>query len=135
MVVAALFHDVGHLVYDQDVHLAEDGIDDKHEESSAKALEPLFGQSVSEPVRLHVASKRYLCTTETDYYSKLAGDSVISLKVQGGLMSEAKLDTFRQNPHHQMGIALRRIDDQAKVPSLEVPNLDSYRAMANALQL
>nr|MBX2826432.1 metal-dependent phosphohydrolase [Gammaproteobacteria bacterium] len=64
MIIAALFHDVGHLVYDQDVHLAEDGIDDKHEESSANALLPLFGEAVSEPVRLHVASKRYLCSTE-----------------------------------------------------------------------
>ena len=134
MVVAALFHDVGHLVYDLDVHLAEDGIDDKHEELSANALEPLFGQSVSEPVRLHVASKRYLCTTETDYYAKLAEDSVISLQVQGGLMSDAELETFRQNPHYQMGVALRRIDDQAKIPSLQVPKLDSYRAVANAIQ-
>src|SRR5215813_9101447 len=60
LVIAALFHDLGHLLVGDDVDLAERGIDDRHEETSATALEALFGRAVAEPVRLHVAAKRYL---------------------------------------------------------------------------
>ena len=133
MVIAALFHDVGHLVIDTDISLADQGIDDKHEEASADVLDPLFGPSVSEPVRLHVASKRYLCTTDPSYYDKLADDSRVSLKLQGGLMSDAEQAAFESNPHYKMGVALRRIDDQAKVPDLSVPDLTSYKALADSL--
>ena len=42
---------------------------------------------MTEPVRLHVAAKRYLCTTESDYFSRLSADSVRSLALQGGNMS------------------------------------------------
>ncbi len=128
--IAALFHDVGHLVADEDVDLAAQGIDDRHEEASADVLLPLFGPEVAEPVRLHVASKRYLCTVEPDYYGKLSADSVQSLKLQGGLMSEDEVRAFEALPGHEHGVALRRIDDAAKVPGLDVPPLDSYRETA-----
>ena len=132
MVVAALFHDVGHLVSEEDINLASEGIDDKHEIASADALEPLFGADVSEPVRLHVPAKRYLCTTEPDYFDKLSEDSKLSLELQGGLMTESELLDFAANPHHQNGVILRRLDDQAKQPGLKVPSIDSYRGIANA---
>lgn len=135
MVIAALFHDIGHLVIDQDISLADQGIDAKHEEASAAVLKPLFGTTVSEPVRLHVASKRYLCTTEPDYYGKLAEDSIISLALQGGLMSDAELKEFESNPQYKMGVELRRIDDMAKVPALDVPGIDSYRSRAQSVLL
>ena len=48
-VIAALFHDVGHLVSDADTDLAAQGIDDRHEEASADVLAPLFGLPVSGP--------------------------------------------------------------------------------------
>ncbi len=121
---------MGHLVADEDVDLAAQGIDDRHEEASADVLLPLFGPEVAEPVRLHVASKRYLCTVEPDYYGKLSADSVQSLKLQGGLMSEDEVRAFEALPGHEHGVALRRIDDAAKVPGLDVPPLDSYRETA-----
>lgn len=130
MIIAALFHDVGHLVVEQDIDLASQGIDDRHEEASASVLQPLFGERVSEPVRLHVASKRYLCSTESDYYAKLAEDSRISLKLQGGLMSATEQAEFESNPHYKMGLELRRIDDKAKVPERKIPPIEHYRATA-----
>ena len=57
-----------------------------------------FGPEVSEPVRLHVAAKRYLCTVESDYFGKLSPDSVRSLGLQGGLMSADEVEAFRANP-------------------------------------
>ncbi len=131
--IAALFHDVGHLVADDDVDLAAEGIDDRHEEASADALAALFGPAVSEPVRLHVAAKRYLCGAEPDYYEILSADSKRSLDLQGGPMSEREIKEFSAGPHFEAAIALRRIDDEAKQPGLEVPTLDTYRAMADVL--
>lgn len=133
MVIAALFHDVGHMFTEADVDLASDGIDDKHEDLSADLLLPVFGPAIAEPVRLHVASKRYLCTVEPAYYDCLSEDSVRSLALQGGLMSPDEVAGFESNPAYKLGVALRRIDDEAKVPGLVVPGLDAYREMAARL--
>lgn len=133
MIIAALFHDIGHLFSEEDVDLASLGVDDHHEDSSADVLLPLFGPMVSEPVRLHVAAKRYLCSVENDYFSKLSTDSRVSLELQGGLMLTDEVRAFEEKPFWQEGVQLRRIDDQAKVPGLDVPELMSYLAMAEAL--
>ena len=42
MTIAALFHDIGHLLPAEDVSLAEQGIDDRHEDAGAAMLERLF---------------------------------------------------------------------------------------------
>ena len=134
MVIAALFHDVGHLFESEDdIDLASEGIDDKHEESSAEVLAPLFGDAIAEPVRLHVASKRYLCAVEAAYFDALAPDSVTSLALQGGPMSEAEVAEFETNPYFADGVALRRIDDQAKVAGLKTPGIEAYRDIAERL--
>lgn len=130
MIIAALFHDVGHLVYDSDVDLAAEGVDDKHEESSADALACLFGSAVSEPVRMHVEAKRYLCASDEAYYDKLSADSKRSLALQGGLMSDAEVRRFEAKPHYEIALELRKIDDEAKVPGLAVPGLQTYRPIA-----
>src|SRR5262249_59284154 len=82
LVIAALFHDLGHLLVGDDVDLAARGVDDLHEVTSANALETPFRTEVAEPVRLHVAAKRYLCAVNPAYYDKLAPDSHPSLILQ-----------------------------------------------------
>lgn len=129
-VLAALFHDIGHLVVPNDVDLAADGIDDRHELSGARLLERFFGRSVSEPVRLHVAAKRYLCAVEPDYFDCLSVDSVRSLELQGGPMSTAEAQHFAELPHAKAAMELRRIDDEAKVSGLKTSMLDDFRKLA-----
>jgi predicted HD phosphohydrolase len=85
-VLACLLHDVGHMIHQLGDNPAARGVDDGHEQLGADWLAERFGAEVSEPVRLHVAAKRYLCTVEPDYLGKLAPDSVRSLELQGGLM-------------------------------------------------
>jgi len=80
-----------------------------------------FGPEVTEPVRLHVAAKRFLCATEADYFGKLSEDSVISLALQGGPMSPAEIAAFRDQPHWQDAVSLRRYDEMAKVKDLATP--------------
>jgi phosphonate degradation associated HDIG domain protein len=125
-VLASLLHDVGHMIHRLGEDPASRGIDDVHEELGARWLSERFGSDVSEPVRLHVAAKRYLCTVESDYFGKLSPDSVRSLELQGGLMSSEELDTFRANPFHAEAVRLRRYDEAAKDPRATTPDFDHF---------
>ena len=125
-VLACLLHDVGHMIHTLGENPAGRGIDDVHEELGAAWLAERFGPEVSEPVRLHVAAKRYLCSVESDYFGKLAADSVRSLKLQGGLMSADELEVFRAHPQHAEAVRLRRFDEMAKDPRASTPDFDHY---------
>src|SRR5262249_9094824 len=130
----ALFHDVGHLLVGDDTDLAAEGIDDLHEETSAAILGKVYGPGVTEPVRLHVAAKRYLCGVNPAYYDKLSADSRQSLALQGGPMSADESAAFDRLEHRAAALALRLIDDEAKVAGLAVPALESYRGMAKRIE-
>ncbi|MCX7374402.1 MAG: metal-dependent phosphohydrolase [Alphaproteobacteria bacterium] len=121
LVTAALLHDIGHLVHDLGDNPADAGIDDKHEELGHHWLTQHFGPAVTEPVRLHVAAKRYLCGKEADYFAKLSPDSVKSLALQGGPMGPDELAAFEAEPHFAAAVQLRRYDERAKVKGLATP--------------
>jgi predicted HD phosphohydrolase len=126
LVVAALLHDIGHMVHSLDDHPAALGIDDQHETNGADWLKRYFGPDVTEPIRLHVAAKRYLCTVEPDYFEKLTDDSIESLSLQGGRMTEAELAAFMQEPYREGAVALRRIDELAKDPNGPMPQFGEF---------
>jgi phosphonate degradation associated HDIG domain protein len=132
LITAALLHDVGHLLHGLPEDLAERDIDGRHEEQGAVWLKRSFGPAVVNPVRLHVAAKRYLCTVEPDYHAMLSEASQRSLHLQGGPMSPEEVCRFEQEPWFRSAIAVRRWDDQAKVPGLIVPGLDYYRPWLEA---
>jgi predicted HD phosphohydrolase len=117
LVAAALLHDVGHMVHGLGEHPAAGGVDDRHEDVGAAWLARWFGPATVEPVRLHVAAKRYLCATEPDYRGRLTRDSVESLALQGGPMSPGEVEAFRARPYRDEAVLLRRIDDAAKDPA------------------
>jgi phosphonate degradation associated HDIG domain protein len=121
LLVASLLHDVGHMVHDLGSDPATRGIDDRHEELGYAFLSGWFRPEVSEPVRLHVAAKRYLCTAESDYFSKLSKDSILSLSLQGGAMSAEDAAAFAAQPEAAAAVQLRRFDEQGKVKGLETP--------------
>ncbi len=121
LISAALLHDIGHMVHGLGEDPAADGVDDRHEELGRAYLAALFGPAVTEPVRLHVAAKRYLCATEADYFAKLSPDSVRSLALQGGPMSDEEVAVFRALPQSEAAVRLRRFDEGAKVRDLPTP--------------
>lgn len=121
LVTAALLHDIGHMVHSLGDNPAEEGIDDRHEELGRAYLAALFGPDVTEPVRLHVPAKRYLCAIEPDYFAKLSPDSVLSLRLQGGPMSPDEVAAFRTSPHAEAAVQLRRFDEGAKIADLPTP--------------
>jgi phosphonate degradation associated HDIG domain protein len=133
MIATAFLHDIGHFVHGLDEDIAERGIDGCHEEAGAAILQQWFGPEVCEPVRLHVPAKRYLCTTDPDYYATLSPASVLSLQVQGGPFTREACAEFERNPHYQRAIELRRYDEMGKEPGMETPEFDYYRPMLERL--
>jgi phosphonate degradation associated HDIG domain protein len=135
LIAAALLHDVGHLLHGLPEDVAERGLDGRHEEGGAAWLNRAFGPAVVDPVRLHVAAKRYLCAVEPDYRAGLSDASQRSLRLQGGPMSSEEVSCFEQEPYFRAAVAVRRWDDAAKVPGQVVPGLEHYRPCLEAVLL
>jgi phosphonate degradation associated HDIG domain protein len=132
LIVAALLHDIGHLLEAVPDDLAEWTTDAHHEEVGARWLAGRFGAEVSEPVRLHVPAKRYLCATDASYFKQLSLASVHTLKLQGGPMAAEEVARFEREPQHRAAVRVRRWDDQGKVAGLATPPLESYRGLIEA---
>lgn len=125
-IVAALLHDVGHLLHELPDDAPEVGTDDRHETAGQNYLRRLFPDAVTEPVRLHVAAKRYLCTTRPGYLATLSPPSLVSYRLQGAAMSADEVDAFENLPYSAAAISLRHWDDAAKVPELATPELAHF---------
>ena len=132
LVVAALLHDIGHLLHDLGEHVADQGIDARHEDVGNAWLAQYFGPEVTEPVRMHVDAKRYLCATDAEYLKLLSPASLQSLQLQGGPFSETEAREFERRPFAREAVRLRRWDDMAKEPAIRVPGLEHYREMIEA---
>ena len=106
---------------------ADHGIDTRHEHLGCAWLARYFPPEVTEPIRLHVPAKRYLCATDPKYIADLSPASQQSLRLQGGPFAAAEVKQFESHPHFRAAVELRRWDELAKVPGLEVAGLDHYR--------
>jgi phosphonoacetaldehyde hydrolase len=128
LIAASLLHDVGHLLHELPNDAPQRGIDDHHENSGAYRLRRLFAPGVTEPIRLHVAAKRYLCAVDATYLEKLSAPSIVSLQLQGGPMSADEIAEFEKQPCFREAVRLRRWDDEAKVPGKPTPSLEEFAA-------
>ena len=133
LVAAALLHDLGHLMHSEGEDVAQRGLDTRHEELAASVLAGHLPDAVLDPIRMHVAAKRYLCFAEPDYLAGLSPASLESLALQGGPMTASEAEEYLALPHAREALTLRRADDSAKVAGLSVPGLDSYRSLVSAL--
>ena len=126
-VTGALLHDIGHfLMADAAQDERNQDRDLRHETVGANWLSHAFVPEVTEPVRLHVPAKRYLCATEPGYWDDLSEGSKISLRKQGGPMDETEVAAFAMLPGYEAALQLRRIDDRAKVVGLASPPMGSF---------
>ncbi|NKC12024.1 MAG: HD domain-containing protein [Gammaproteobacteria bacterium] len=127
LVIAALLHDIGHLLEHADDEFGYH----RHDEAGGAYLARLFPPPISEPVRLHVAAKRYLCAVEPDYLARLSHPSMHSLQQQGGPMREEEITRFKEEPYYQAAVRLRRWDESGKVDNLAIGQFDDYRPLLN----
>jgi len=133
LVLAALLHDIGHLLQDAPDDLAQWRSDARHEVVGGTWLAQRFYPEVSDPVRLHVPAKRYLCATDPGYVALLSEASIVTLRLQGGPMSAAEVAAFEQEPGHRAAVQVRRCDDRGKLAGLKTRRLEYYRALIERL--
>jgi gamma-butyrobetaine dioxygenase len=132
LVAAALLHDYGHLIHDLPEDSAEHGVDTAHEDVAHAFLGRHFGPEVVEPIRLHVAAKRYLCAVDPSYVAELSPASIVSLELQGGPYDAREVAEFEKSAHAEDAVRLRRYDDAAKVAGAPTPELEHFRPALEA---
>jgi phosphonate degradation associated HDIG domain protein len=129
MIAAALLHDVGHLLQKVGENAADLGVDTRHEHISAGYLARAFGPEVTEPIRLHVAAKRYRVAVDVAYLERLSAASLQSLALQGGPMSPAEIEAFLAEPWARAALQLRGYDEAGKAPDADVAGFETYRGL------
>lgn len=132
VILAAFFHDIGHLcehlmpVAQMDGY----GVAD-HELLAGRFLrEKGFSETMAKLVESHVRAKRYLTYRHPDYYQRLSPASRITLNQQGGIMTEEEAGLFEADHLHKLYIRLREWDDLAKLENKPLPPLQKYKDMA-----
>jgi gamma-butyrobetaine dioxygenase len=109
------------------------GTDNRHSDVGADWLATWFPLAVTEPVRLHVAAKRFLCATEPGYIDRLSSASQYTLSVQGGPMGASEVCAFALLPYARDAVALRRWDEAAKDPRATVAPFAQYETLLRSL--
>ena len=135
LVVAAVAHDVGHFTGVISGRDLMGGTDNHHDEVAATWLGRWFPDAVTEPVRLHVAAKRYLCAVDPAYRDRLSEASRYTMGVQGGPMSTEECAAFADLPYAEDAVELRRWDDLGKDPGLARLTLADFRQEIEAEDL
>lgn len=139
MVLAAFFHDIGHLYEhitgQQAAHMDQYGTVDHETLGAQFVLEMGFSQRVASLVGSHVAAKRYLTATDPAYYNRLSEASRETLRQQGGPMSAAEVQAFEADPLHKEYVQLRLWDEAAKATEVPLPSLSHYAQKMKALLL
>lgn len=132
VILAAFFHDIGHLCAAQGEAESMDGMGNvDHEKLGADyLLERGFSERVANLVRAHVIAKRYLTYKYPEYYEKLSPASRVTLEFQGGIMSADEATAFEANPDKDLIIRFRHWDDEAKLENVPVTNLSSLKQKA-----
>ncbi len=137
VVLAAFFHDIGHLCEfafpeKKLQHMDGAGVVDHEKLGAAYLLSKGFSEKIARLVQSHVEAKRYLTYKYPEYFKQLSEASIKTLGFQGGVMSAEEAAHFESDPLHTLFVQLRRWDEQAKETAKPLPNLDLYKKMMTA---
>lgn len=124
VVLAAFFHDIGHICVQQTKNNSMRGFGvTRHERIGAEYLRYVgFPERIARLVENHVQAKRYLTFRYPDYYHRLSDASKATLEMQGGKMTLAEALHFESDPLFEVSLQLRKWDEQAK--EVDVPIMD-----------
>ncbi len=131
VILAAFFHDIGHLCeHIMEVSFMDGfGVTD-HEKLGAQYLrEKGFSEKIANLVASHVAAKRYLTYRFPAYFENLSPASKETLHFQGGIMTEQEAIAFELDPLSPLYIQLRKWDEQAKLEHIPLPSLAHFQQM------
>ena len=132
MVLAAFFHDIGHLCEFIMPLEKMDGIGIVDHESIGEnyLMSHGFSARIGRLVQGHVPAKRYLTFKYPEYYQRLSQASKETLTIQGGVMQADEAAAFEADPLFDNYIKMREWDDRAKLVNTPVPDLNFLKEMA-----
>jgi phosphonate degradation associated HDIG domain protein len=135
VVLAAFFHDIGHICV---MHSSENNMDDfgtkSHEKIGADYLrEKGFPERIAQLVENHVQAKRYLTFISPDYYDKLSEASKKTLEYQGGKMNQEEAEKFQKNPLFDVSIRMRHWDEEAKETNMPLIDMEKLKLKVKAV--
>ncbi|MCU0116875.1 HD domain-containing protein [Pseudomonas sp. B2M1-30] len=130
VVLAAFFHDIGHLCAEGAENMGGYGVV-SHERLGADYLrEAGFSERMAWLVEYHVQAKRYLTLKEPGYYERLSEASRRTLAYQGGVMTAAEAQVFEQDPLCAVSLRMRQWDELAKETAVPLIDLQLLRRKA-----
>lgn len=126
VVLAAFFHDIGHICVQATAEQSMAGYGIKsHEKIGADYLRSKgFPEKIARLIENHVEAKRYLTFKYPPYFENLSEASKKTLEFQGGMMSKHEADRFEADPLFELSILLRKWDEEAKI--MNVPLIDLH---------
>ncbi|WP_075351639.1 phosphonate degradation HD-domain oxygenase [Algoriphagus marinus] len=135
VILAAFFHDIGHLLAQNTEMESMGGYGVKsHEQIGADFLRKKgFPERVAKLVENHVQAKRYLTFIRPDYLAKLSEASLKTLGYQGGSMNAEEAKAFEKDPLFEVSLKMRSWDEAAKEEHVPVPDLNIYKEMASKI--
>ena len=84
-----------------------------------------------EPIKHHVVAKRYLAR-DKKYYNRLSEASVVSLKLQGGLLNSKEAKAFEKEEFFKDAIKVRKFDEAAKKIGVKIKDIIQYKDLLKA---
>jgi predicted HD phosphohydrolase len=147
LIVAALLHDVGHMLMAESrmdaiplVELPVMGGESNQDfggreivaakraarKLTLATLQGWLPDNAVAAVRLLHPAKHYLCAVEDDYWDALTPATQAELLADGGRYDAALVARFRQYPCHAAAVRLRRYDDLAKQNSIAARPLSHF---------
>lgn len=132
VVLAAFFHDIGHIcvMNNEENNMGGYGVK-SHEKIGADYLRDKgFPEAVAQMVESHVQAKRYLTFRYPEYYNALSEASKKTLEYQGGPMREDEALTFESHPLFPTFIRLRQWDELAKETEVPIVDFEEIRNRA-----
>ncbi len=132
VILAAFFHDIGHICL---AHQSPEQMDGfgivSHEKIGADYLSSKgFSERITQLVKNHVQAKRYLTCKNPSYYAQLSEASKQTLVHQGGRMTEEEAQAFEKDPLFEWSIQMRKWDEEAKETHQALIDLVLLKEMA-----
>jgi len=138
MIVAALLHDIGHLIpFHEELFrkLLKNAKMQSHDILGADYLASLgFSQAIVATCRNHIRAKRYLCFKHDAYFDRLSEESKEKLELQGGPMSLAEAMAFEADPYFHISLEIRQIDIEARVKAFQ-PTKEDWKYFAHMIEI
>ena len=132
VVLAAFFHDIGHICVMQNASNSMDGYGVKsHEKVGADYLRSKgFPERIAKLVESHVQAKRFLTYKYPEYYNSLSDASKKTLEFQGGRMEKGEADSFEADSLFETSIQMRKWDELAKETDVPIIDMDDLKDRA-----